>query len=366
MEILSYDKNEIRKKLTLENIFDLLQDWGGDPMYTDFGIISTTICHNAPGEGSRKLYYYENSQLFYCYTSCDCAFDIFELAIKISEIQNNISMNLNEAVRYIAARLGISGIYKMQEKLVDWEILANYDRIQQLDTNNNRIVLKEYNPNILDRLNYKIKISPWLKEGINQEAINKAHIGYYLGGDQITIPHYDIENRFIGLRGRTMCALEAEVFGKYRPLKINKILYTHPLGMNLYGINWAKRHIKTIKKAIVFESEKSVLQYMSYFGIDNNIAVACCGSNLSIHQFMLLLECGVEEIVIAFDKQYKELNTDESREWSRKLTRINEKYKNKCLISFLWDKGKLLDYKDSPTDKGKEIFLELFKNRILI
>ena len=136
--------------------------------------------------------------------------------------------------------------------------------------------------------------------------------------------------------------------------------------MNLYGINWAKRHIKTIKKAIVFESEKSVLQYMSYFGIDNNIAVACCGSNLSIHQFMLLLECGVEEIVIAFDKQYKELNTDESREWSRKLTRINEKYRNKCLISFLWDKGKLLDYKDSPTDKGKEIFLELFKNRILI
>lgn len=29
--------------------------------------------------------------------------------------------------------------------------------------------------------------------------------------------------------------------------------------------------------------EKSVLKYQSYFGIENNIAVACCGSNLSVH-----------------------------------------------------------------------------------
>jgi DNA primase len=84
------------------------------------------------------------------------------------------------------------------------------------------------------------------------------------------------------LRGRTLCKKEAELYGKYRPLIINKVQYSHPLGMNLYGINWAKDNIKNIKKAIVFESEKSVLKYMSYFGIENNIAVACCGSSLSL------------------------------------------------------------------------------------
>ena len=59
------------KALTVENIFDLLQQWGGDPIYTGFGILSATICHNPPGEGSRKLYYYENTGLFKCFTGCN-------------------------------------------------------------------------------------------------------------------------------------------------------------------------------------------------------------------------------------------------------------------------------------------------------
>ena len=37
----------------------------------------------------------------------------------------------------------------------------------------------------------------------------------------ITIPHFDKDGRFIGLRGRALCEEEAERFGKYRPLKIN-------------------------------------------------------------------------------------------------------------------------------------------------
>jgi hypothetical protein len=32
----------------------------------------------------------------------------------------------------------------------------------------------------------------------------------------------------------------------------------------------------------------------------------------------------------------------------------------------MWDKGHLLGYKDSPIDDGKEIFLELFKERIIL
>jgi hypothetical protein len=136
--------------------------------------------------------------------------------------------------------------------------------------------------------------------------------------------------------------------------------------MNLYGLNWAKNQIPLIKKAIVFESEKSVLKYQSYFGIENNIAVACCGSNISARQMQLLLDHGAEEIVIAFDKQYQELNTQESKQWSTKLTKIHNKYKNICKISFLWDKGTALGYKDAPIDQGANVFLYLFKERILL
>ena len=57
--MINYDKSQIKEQLSLDNIFDLLTEWGGDPEYTSFGIPSTTICHNAPGEGRSKLYDYE-------------------------------------------------------------------------------------------------------------------------------------------------------------------------------------------------------------------------------------------------------------------------------------------------------------------
>ena len=59
--MISYDKTQIKEQLSLDNIFTLLVEWGGEPELTSFGIMSTTICHNAPFEGSRKLYYYSNS-----------------------------------------------------------------------------------------------------------------------------------------------------------------------------------------------------------------------------------------------------------------------------------------------------------------
>ena len=46
--MINYDKAEIRNQLEIENIFELLHEWGGDPEYTSFGIISATICHNEP------------------------------------------------------------------------------------------------------------------------------------------------------------------------------------------------------------------------------------------------------------------------------------------------------------------------------
>lgn len=312
--MIVFDKSEIRQALGLENIYDLLIEWGGDPEYTEFGILSSTICHNPPGEGSRKLYFYENTGLFRCYTGCDSAFDIFELCSKVMKIQYDEEFDLNDSVLWVARRFGLSGMIKdddMGKTLEDWKILSNYSRIQEIELKDNKVILKDYDSSILNRLNYNIKIAPWLDEGISQEVISKAHIGFYPGADQITIPHYDINGRFVGLRGRTMCKDEAELYGKYRPMKINNQLYNHPLGMNLYGLNWSKNAIGIMKKAIIFESEKSVLKYATDFGWNNNISVACCGSNISSHQVQLLLDCGAQEIIVAFDRQFQEIGDAE-------------------------------------------------------
>ena len=78
------------------------------------------------------------------------------------------------------------------------------------------------------------------------------------------------------------------------------------------------------------------------------------------------MDLGVEEIIIAFDKQFKELGDEEWKKWTKKLTDIKNKYSKKTNISFMFDKWEMLGYKDSPIDCGKETFLELFKRRITV
>lgn len=369
--MINYDKNEIKEQLTLEQHFELLSEWGGNPEYTNFGIISETICHNEPGEGSRKLYLYSNSWLYICYTGCEEGrFDIFELVRKVAKIQWNKEYDLNEAVRWVARRFNIAGTAVNEEEnnsLEDWKIFADYDKYH-IEENlfHNKIETKVFDDNILNNLNYSVKIQPWLDEGITQNVLNKAKIGYYPGGEQITIPHYNQDGKFIGLRGRSLIQEEAELYGKYRPIKINKILYNHPLGSNLYGYNWNKENIKKLKKVIVFESEKSVLLYASYFGWDNNIAVACCGSNLSAYQVQMLLNLGVEEIIIAFDRQFQEIGDKEFNHLTKNLIKLNQKYKNIVNISFIFDKKMITRYKASPIDEGKEKFIKLFMERIIL
>lgn len=369
--MINFDKQEIKKQITLEQVFELLNDWGGDPQYTSFGILSSTICHNPPGQGSRKLYYYNNDDggLFHCYTGCaEPTFDIFDLAIRVAEIQEHKKFDLNDAIRALAYRFNIIDYIDevKEEQLEDWKVFNRYDRIKDIEIKNYDVVLKEYDKNILSRFNYNVKIEPWLMEGISQETIQLAQIGFYPGGDQITIPHFDKDKRFVGLRGRTLNQEEAERFGKYRPIKIGQIQYSHPLGMNLYGLNWAKNNIGTMEKAIVYESEKSVLKYISYFGQENNIAVACCGSSISLYQIHMLIAAGAKEIVVAFDRDFEELGDETHKRQIANFRRMYNKYKNYVNISFINDAEKLTGHKDSPIDCGPDIFLKLFKKRVVL
>lgn len=112
--------------------------------------------------------------------------------------------------------------------------------------------------------------------------------------------------------------------------------------------------------------EKSCLLYASYFGKDNDISVACCGSTLSYYQVNLLLAEGCKEIIIAYDKQFQKIGDKEFKRWIKKLESINSKFSSYCQISFLFDKENLLSYKDSPIDKGKDTFLKLYNNKIIL
>lgn len=360
-----YDKDKLKESLELEQVYDLLELWGGEPEYTDNGLIAQTICHNRPGEGSRKLYYYQNTRLFHCYTGCiDPSFDCFDLAIKIAKIQKNEDWELFDAMDYIAHYFGLEGEEpeKEEEKLEDWEIFKRHVIVSKEESG--FIQLKEYNPVILTRFSYP-RIISWEREGILPEVSRKNLIGYYAGGDQITIPHFDIDGRFVGLRGRFLAEEQANRYGKYMPLKIGKQQYNHPLSMNLYNLNNSKENIKNSGTAIVFESEKSCLMMQSYYGKDNDISVAVCGSSLSAYHIKLLKSLGVREIIVALDRQFKEIGDDEFKRLKTKLIYLGKKYGNVVKLSVIFDKEMITSYKASPIDEGTEKFEYLLKERFI-
>lgn len=372
---------DIKNNLTINQIYEFLADAGGEPQIHGDIIISRTICHNPPGQGSFKLYYYDNTKLFKCFTQCNDTFDLFELTLKIKRlageqivywskdaIQTSRQWDLPDAVRYVAIYYGLEAPEeKFSEKrieLQDWQILSKLEAKKLQKSNKQIVSLKVFNDDFLKNM-AQPRIIPWEKEGITPDIMKAHKICYDPKNQGIVIPHYDINNQLIGVRERTLIK-EKEVYGKYIPATINGKMYNHPLSFNLYNINISKDNIRNIKKAIVFEGEKSCLKYSSYFGIENDISVAACGSNLINYQVELLLSLGVQEIIIGFDRQYQELGDKDCRKWTKKLTEINNKYNSKVQISFLWDKEHLLDYKMSPVDHGPETFMKLFKNRIQI
>ena len=369
---MKYNSDEIKASLTFQQVFDYVAELGGNPRLDANGaevFVAHTICHNPACTGSHKLYYYNNSRLFRCYTECaGDAFDIFDLTRRAMKKQRNEEWSLPSAVKHVARYFGISGSDEEnfdndQTRLQDWEILKNYQENNSISNNKKIVEFKEFDEKILEHFPRPL-ITPWINEGITQEVMNARGICYDPVNQGIIIPHYDEKGALIGIRSRTLIK-EEEVYGKYRPAIINGKQYNHPLGFALYNLNNARDAMSMIGKAIVFEGEKSCLKYASMFGMDNDISVATCGSNLLQHQVDLLQRFGAHEIIIAFDKQFKERNDTEFKQWVKKLTTLHNKYSKQVQISFMFDKeGDLLDYKASPIDHGRDTFLKLFKERV--
>ena len=192
--------------------------------------------------------------------------------------------------------------------------------------------------------------------------MDKFNIRFSPVQNKIIIPHYDVGGRLVGIRGRALNKDDIENWGKYMPVQIEGKWYSHPLSLNLYGLNMTKENIKTTGIAYLFEAEKSVLQ-MDSFSI-YNCAAAVCGSKLNKYALDILIRtCHPQEIVVCFDKE--EVSKNEET-YFNKLYNMCLKYKNYANFSFIYDKENLLDLKDSPSDKGEEVFLKLLRARVRV
>ena len=361
LELLDITIEDIINSITLDDVRVFLESLGVDQIavYEDKGyLVCPTICHNPIDEAeSMKLYWYQNNKIFRCYTECNEAMSIFTLYQKFMRI-NYHRVEFDEAVDYVKKCLKhiTLSTKKIYHSDIDFE---RYKFESSIPT------LTEYPKEMLTY--FLPKHHPlWLKDGIKPDVMDKFHIGFFLRQNKITIPHFDINGRLVGIRARTLDEDEAALYGKYRPVQIGKTLYAHPLHFNLYGIYEHKEAIEKRKSAIIVEGEKSVLLDDGYYGKWSN-TVACCGSNINKFQVSLLTNIlGANEITIAFDKEYKDWRSQEARDYRMKLETMCKKYKWQATFYYIWDMDNLLGYKDSPFDKGKKIFEELYKNRIRV
>lgn len=367
------DKDKFKNILTVNQIFNIVAELGGEPqMKNDEIIICKTICHCG---SSHKLYYYDNSKMFKCYTSCQTAFDIFDLVCKCKNATHEKKIqyingkaterewNLGDGLRFVGAFFNYYGEEDSEnlDRISDWDYLD--DKINnEINLEEKKVEWKIYNDDILNNLSLN-NLNLWLNEGISESILKRNAICFDPNRYGIVIPHYNADHELIGIRERFLLDEDIE-YGKYRPAILNGTMYSHPLGLNLYNLDNSKNNIRNYGIAIVFEGEKSPLKYASYFGEENDISVATCGSHITDYQMSLLLNLGVKEVIIAFDRQFQEKGDKEFVKWTESLSNIRKKYGSYCTISFMFDTNDLLDYKASPIDASKDIFLRMFKERI--
>lgn len=98
---MSFNKDFVKESLELEDIYNLLDYLGAEPQMFSNYIIAKTICHQGD---THKLYFYENTSLFKCYSGECGTFDVFELIQKIENIED-----LNKAVYFIVNFFNLQG-----------------------------------------------------------------------------------------------------------------------------------------------------------------------------------------------------------------------------------------------------------------
>lgn len=355
------DKEKIINSLTDEDIIKICMDLGAEYPKPDGSgnyIFNTNICH---GGDSWKLYYYTDRKMFVCYT-CGDRYDIINLVIR-AKMNKGITITWYNALKYIGIitnKLSVTEKSKEDNTVIDdWKWLSKLSKHKK----KNNTDMKEYNEHILELFVYK-PVKEWLDEGISEYVMVEFEIGYYPMQNCITIPVRDINGKFIGLRARYLLKEDIDK-GKYRPMIIEGILTKHNLGNTFYGIYQNQKAIRKYKKVFLFEAEKSVLLSHTYYG-DTDLSLAMCGSNITDVQIKILIELGVSHVIICFDKEYEKTDSFEAEIYYNKILKKIKPLLNFFTVELVMDRQDLLEFKDSPIDKGFETWNKLLEDKFSV
>ena len=354
-------ENNLVAKLNTSDILRLMEKLGVSESHVRYGndcLIFPTVCHNElNSQPSQKLYYYESSKRFYCYTNCK-SMSIFDFIIHTYETRG-FKMSFIQA-------------YNLLDEIVSRRLKTGFAVIQTPKPFNTTDIdedwedqLPIYNHHVLECFTQQPRfLDPWLSENIDYNVMVEFGVRFDMVRNRIVFPVIDHKGRLVGIRVRNFNQADLDAGRKYMPLWHNEELYNCPKMMVVYGFYQNRQTLKKLKEAIVFEAEKSVLKYGSCFTM--NKAVAVGGSAFSQYHGKILRDAGVEKIVLAFDNDY---NEEGDRFYGlHKMIREAKKVRDmgfEVELIYDWD-GEFLGDKDAPIDLGRPIYSKLYRDRKIL
>lgn len=190
------------------------------------------------------------------------------------------------------------------------------------------------------------KLAVWEKEGISKQSLDRFQVRYDSFSDRLVYPVRNIDGKIVNIGGRTLDP-------QWKEKKLRKYTYFYEWGggtMNtIYGLAENMEYIMQAHEVILFEGCKSVL-LADTWGIRRTAALLT--SHVSPTQMEILAKLGCRA-VFALDKDVK-IPSDHNI----------AKLKQFINIDYVYDRDGLLEAKDSPVDKGLEVFKSLYEKRL--
>lgn len=187
------------------------------------------------------------------------------------------------------------------------------------------------------------KLAVWEREGISMESMERFQVRYDPFSDRLVYPIKDTDGNIISVCGRTLDP-------DYKEKKIRKYTYFQSIGYlgTIYGLYDNMSAILEQREIILFEGAKSVMMADGW-GIRNTGALLT--SHLNANQFQILLKLGVS-VSFALDAEI-DIREDSNIMKLRQYTNVY----------WVKNSGGVLGPKDSPTDKGENVFRSLHAER---
>lgn len=248
-----------------------------------------------------------------------------------------------EAVEILSKYAGYDGITAVPRKKLEATVICK--RFKPPVSHKKSQSTTVFQENCMEKYEKRdSKLAVWQSEGISRASLDKFQVFYDSFSDRLVYPIRNFDGKIVNIGGRTLDPM-------WKEKKLRKYTYFANWGeMNvIYGLFENLGEILKRKEIIIFEGCKSVL-LADTWGIHN------CGALLTSHlnpqQMKLLAKLGVR-VVFALDKEVR-IRDDHN------ISKLKQ-YVN---VEYLWDKADLLNDKDAPVDKGREVFIKLYEQRL--